>query len=1007
MSQNWIVKNSLDQISGPFDTSEIIRRIHQELITENDFVASYPEGRWIPVTKNQVFFDEMLDALSKGISKKGKSKNTLITSRDNKKGIRTLEHELNLDQKKLKTQNLDKKKSTRAIQESSGFQKGEGAYTKGSTEKKSKTSSKTRKTYSQGKALDLKKYKNQVFLYKIKPKVSVFLFICILLGIGFFFWPEDLPEHVKFIPPRFNSYVISTEVEQEKIRQAIFYIKKGGYKNFVKAHNELNQVLESQSSQIEPFSLLCFTYLHLWKFSKKTPKDLRAVSVVVKKALEIDRFGERGKICKFVYDQVREKHSEAEKVVNDVIDSEEGSSSIIFNYFSGLIKASKSDFSASEAYLAKAISESNSSNSKNREGEFAVMWLNLADVNLKLDRSKFAYRAVQKALTINPQYVEALFLKGIIEYIHQGNVVRAEGSLKTGLAFMKNDKSNIEILSEAYLVLAQISLSKEDPKKSLRYAISAYKYNPGNSIARNLAIRLGGRGKLGDKKVFSRQLFLEGEKSLKEVGCSSAQALFKEAFKLDPKNGQAALETAKCLWSLRFSADAIRWIEKAIQVDSNLMEAYLVAANFYIERYNFEFALRVLLKGLRKFPRSYEIYTSLAELELKKKNPELAEEYAKKALKIYDVHTKALVAISKAYLAMDKNQGAFRYIVRAIENDARNVEAHVVYGQSLYRTQGIYTAQQYLENRINSYPLEESYRVALAKLYLEDQKFKEAEEKAREALEFNENSKEALMVLGEILKARGKNALALNSFLDAFSVDPTDVKPIFKAGKIYFSEGQLNNAIKQFKRLISINPNYPGIYYNLAKAYRAKGYMDGALESCNYEIKNYPQKSECFVFNAEIYFHKGHKEKSKLSNLSFKKVRSENMLRIEEEKKVAYNQMLTFFKLCSKSYQKAIDITKPSTQTYINISKCYRLAGEFDLSQKMVDQAMKLESGNPVVWKESGFLLEQKGEYSLAFDAYKKYLIFKPTAEDREDIANRMTRLVKEIEEPPQKEGGP
>ena len=173
------------------------------------------------------------------------------------------------------------------------------------------------------------------------------------------------------------------------------------------------------------------------------------------------------------------------------------------------------------------------------------------------------------------------------------------------------------------------------------------------------------------------------------------------------------------------------------------------------------------------------------------------------------------------------------------------------------------------------------------------------------------------------------------------------------------------------------------------------------------KLKIILKKASALFLMRRFIFIRGTKKKTSFQIYLLKKVRSENRLRIEEEKKIAYNQMITFFNLCSKSYQKAIDIIKPSTQTYINVSKCYRLAGEFDLSQKMVDQAMKLESGNPVVWKESGFLLEQKGEYSLAFDAYKKYLIFKPTAEDRDDIANRMTRLAKEIEEPPQKEDGP
>ena len=1007
MSQKWIVKDSLGQISGPFDTSEIITRIHQDFISEDDFVASYPEGRWIPVTRNQVFFNEMLEALSKGVIKKKNPKDDRsFAENKSKKAFKDKSEEVgkSLNGEKTKAHRLQEGEKTEVIQEEgqkpSTAQKNKNYSLKSESKEAglSRTSTgKIQARYSQKEILDLKKHKPQNFIYRNKKNISGVLVFCLILGLAFSFWPEDsqinIHKDFKFSLPKFGAYPLSKEEEEKKMGQAIAHIKKGGYRNFVKSYNYLTQVLESNPSQIEAFSFLCFTYFHLWEFSKKTLRDTQVISALVRKAISKDRFGERGKVCKFVNDMIKEKYDEAEKGVVDVINSQEGSSSVAFNYFGGLIKSLNSNFVSAEAYMSKAISG-------NLGNEFAVIWLSLANINLKLNRSELAYKAVLNTLTINPKYIEALFLKGIIEYINFGNEGQAERSLQRGFSLIKNDKSDRKILSEAHLIWAQILFNKGDQKRAVERAILAYKYNPGNIIAKSLIIQWGGKNKIRDKKILSRQLFIEGEESFREIGCSSAQALFKEAFRLDPKNGLAALKTAECLWSLKFSKEAIKWVEKAIQSNPTSVQAYLMAAHFYKERYDFDAALKVFAKGLKISPQSYEIYAGLARLELKKEDPESAVEYAKRALRIYDAHTEALIVISEAYLVMDKNQEALRYVVRAIENEDVNVRAQGVYGRALYRTQGIYTAQQYLENRINSNPLEGSYRVVLAQLLLEDQKFIEAEKMAKEALELNEDSKETLMVLGEILRARNKNNEALNFFLDAFSVDPTDVKPIFEAGKIYFFEGQFNAAVAQFQRLISVNPNYPKVYYNLAKVYKASGKMDQALESCKYEIRNYPRKSECFLLNAEIYFHKGHEEKNKQSKWSLQKVSPENALQVEEDKKIAYNQMLAFFNLCSENYQKALDIIKPSTRTYINMSKCYRLVGEFDLSQKMVNQAMKLENGNPLIWRESGFLLDQKGEFSLALDAYKKYLTLNPTAEDRSDIVNRMERLEEEMEEP-------
>lgn len=1019
MSQKWIIKDSLDQVSGPFDTAEVIRRIHQGLITEEDYLASYPEGKWIPVTKNQIFFDEMLESIAKinkGPNKDAKIKmdkeapahfekvdptealSETLKLNKTKKVENDKTTPLADDQNDEKTQLLDTKGEY--FEESKDFEEDK----KRPRPKKNlpqSTSKQPHHLYRQNEVLDLKKHKPQTFVDKKRNELSFLFLVISLAGAAFFLWPvkEDniVGDSFKLMVPRFDKRPISKEMEQSAYQNAIAKIKKGSFNNFREAHNELVKILESYSGNIDALSQLCFTNYHLWEFTQKTSKDLLAISLITKKASEIDRFSEKGRICRFVDLSVRGKYDEAQKVVDDVLESEQGSTSIIFSYFNGLLKFYRKEFIPSESYLTAAISRSRSQSNAKLSNEYAVMWVALSDANMKLNKANLAYKSALMALMINPDYVDAHLVKGIIEYRVQRKNKLAKSTLQKALAYLGDDKPNKKKLSDAYVALAEIALFEKRRSDALSYAIAAYNYNPGNTVAKNLAIELGGNKRVGKKTVLAQQMVIEGEQNLQESGCQTAQAFFKEAFKLDPKNGYAALKTAQCLWELSFATDAVEWIEKAIQADSTLVEAYVTAANFYMQRYDFDASMKVLLKARKVAPRSYEVYRGLAQLELKKENPQLAIEYAKMALKIYDADTASLIVMAKAYYELNEKQEAFQYIARASENDSRNVEVHTMYGKILYKIQGIFASQEYLKNRIASYPLEVAYRVTLAEIYLEDQKYREAELMAKEAIEYDPKSKSAFMVLGKALKERGQKESALNYFLDAFSLDPSDAQPLFEAGQLYIDIQKYDEAIKQFERVLKMNRQYPAIYYNLAKVYFAQRKMKEALEYCQIEMESAPDRDQCFILSAEIYFYQGAQEKEKLARLTAKTVDPNEVVQIENEKKRAYNSMISFYKLCASNYQRAIDIAPQSANLYIDLSRCYRFAGEFDMSQKMVEKALDIEKGNPAVWRENGLLFEQKGEYALALEAYKQYLTLNPSAEDRSAIVQQMKELESKI----------
>ncbi len=1019
MSKKWIIKDALDQISGPFNTSEVIRRIHQGLVTEVDYLAHYPEGKWIPVTKNQIFFDEMLASISQTNSSskpngfKDSSNEIKSIEMDEQDKTEALSKTVKLEKtKKLEnadTVNGNDDEKTELISIKSENLDSVNQNLKATKEFRAKknlpeyTAKQTHQIYSRNELLDLKKHRHQTFVDRYRKELSILLLIVSFVGAGIFLWPaakDDIKgDNFKLRAPRFDRKPISKSIEMSSYRTALDRIHKGSFTNFRDAHNGLIKILESYSQNIDALSMLCFTNYHLWEFTQKTSKDLFAISSITKRALKIDRFSEKGRICKFVNLSVRGKYDEAQKVVDDVLDSEQGATSVIFSYFNGVLKFYKKEFIASESYLSAAISRSRSQQDKKNghSSEFAVMWVSLADSNINLSKSNLAYKSALRALMINTEYVDAHLLKGIIEYRFQRKNKLAKATLQKALVYAKNDKPNKKKLSDAYVVLAEIALFERRRSTALEYAIAAYNYNPGNSVAKNLAIELGGNRKVGKKTVLSQQLVIEGEQNLQESGCSSAQAFFKEAYKLDPKNGYAALKTAQCLWELSFTTDAIEWIERAIQSDPSLTEAYVIAAGFYAQRYDFDSAMQILLKAKKISPRSYEVYRGLARLELKRDNPQLSIEYAKIALKIYDADTDSLILMSKALYELDQSQEAFKYIVQASENDSRNVDVHVMYGKILYKTQGVFASQEYLKNRIASFPLEAAYRVALAEVYLEDQKFLNAAQTAKDAIEYDSKSKEAFLVLGKALKALDKKERALNFFLDAFSLDPSDAEPLFEAGQLYIDIGKYDEAIKRFERVLKMNKLYPAIYYNLAKVYFAQRKMGKALEHCKIEIELDPKKDQCFVLSAEANFFKANQAKNKLSRLNSRKLNPDNVELTENEKKVTYNRMISFYKLCAENYQRAIDIIPQRSSVYIDLSRCYRFAGEFDMSQKMVEKALDIEPGNPVVWRENGLLFEQKGEYALALEAYKQYLTLNPSAKDRKPIVRQMKELESKI----------
>jgi tetratricopeptide (TPR) repeat protein len=250
-----------------------------------------------------------------------------------------------------------------------------------------------------------------------------------------------------------------------------------------------------------------------------------------------------------------------------------------------------------------------------------------------------------------------------------------------------------------------------------------------------------------------------------------------------------------------------------------------------------------------------------------------------------------------------------------------------------------------------------AYRVALAEVYLLDEKFQLAEEAGRQAVGLDSNDKQALVTLGKVLQAQGRSRDALEMYLKATVLDPSDADPIFYSGNVYLEVGKFDDAVAQFQRVLKVNARYPRVHAALGRVYLRQARYQDALKAAFAERDLNPDLAEAYLLSGEAFY------------------------------------QLRQYTNCAAEYQKAVQKRAQGTIVLVQMARCYRLSGATESAQSLLRQAQALESGNPEIYKEQGAIFHQRGMADEAIAAYDTYLRLVPTAPDKADVEARIRRV--------------
>lgn len=928
----WLVRTQSGKQIGPYGTDAILKMISEGAFAGLEQIKRYPDGRWKSISKHPDFYDQLLESLEE-MAKKPVSGEPSKNFDQNKK-IDQYEQETVIVPPPVKLSETPVQNEVRKI-----------------VIKNNEVSSEQSKPQlNRGPVIDLKQYA------ELPKKKSVQLpFLLAMAAIAsllvFIFWTEPLPENQDqkpnlLFPKKAAQATLSAEEIKTGIQRAILSYTQDTYENYADAQNKLVLVIEGAPQNISARGSLCLVYKELWPYVKQDAQDLNSVVMMARATRNIDPTGIDGVYCEVTKLMIQGKYNEARGVIDYALNQPALSTAPVLYAIKAELLFEDRDNSSAILYMEKA---------SQLWPDWVKPFFELGKYRASANQYSPAMRDLQQVMKMNPKHKLSQIESGILMYKGFRQLDSAASSLSSALA-TTGRISRIE-QARAHFYLALIYQDKSDKKAALQNATKAFQLNPADALIKELLVKLGGSTKLGAMAAENNELVYLGDQHFRTGNCLAAQAEYKAAYELNPKNAVAAMKAAKCMWILSQSDEAISWLEKAIKSDPKLTTAYFLKADYHSQRYNFVQATQVLNKASRLFNNNYEILRGYGLIEYRRNNIKDATAYLLRANKVYENDIDTLILLAKSFSASGDFESARKYAVRAIEIDATNNEAQIVYSQVLTKFQGVDMGSEYLRDLISKFSYSIELRYALAELYRDQERAIQAQRIYEQIIDADPKNKKARLGLGKSLQQQGQTAAALKQFLEAAILDPSDAEGLFFAGILYYETGKNNDAITQLKRAQGVNPLYPRINYFIGRAYFQMGDMQQALSSAMAERKINPNLSDSYILAAEVYA--AQKE----------------------------------FNRCASEYQQALKIRPLGADLYVRIARCYRQAGSVDIAESMLNIAATQESGLAEIYREQGAIYEVKGDIRAAVQAFNKYLALSPNALDRREIEGKILSL--------------
>ncbi|MGK0363240.1 MAG: tetratricopeptide (TPR) repeat protein [Saprospiraceae bacterium] len=275
-----------------------------------------------------------------------------------------------------------------------------------------------------------------------------------------------------------------------------------------------------------------------------------------------------------------------------------------------------------------------------------------------------------------------------------------------------------------------------------------------------------------------------------------------------PKNAVLYAERGQALWDVQGYDEAIKDMERAVELSTDTPEYYHTLANFYMDYFRSRKALKTMETAGLKFPVRIPTLLKLTEFYLILKDYGAANRTLDRIQKVSPLNAEMFYmrgAVAEDQGDVEVAESAYRF---ATENDPDMIDAYLKLGD-LTALKAPKTALQYYNNAIRIDP-KNTDALTMKAFHLSNimNNLEEAQVIYRDLLKIDSKNKTAYHNSGLLYLDMDSLDRAFMRFTEAIKASPTAVESIYYRGVTSELKGDVSAAKDDYEQVTKMNPGF-------------------------------------------------------------------------------------------------------------------------------------------------------------------------------------------------------
>ncbi len=278
--------------------------------------------------------------------------------------------------------------------------------------------------------------------------------------------------------------------------------------------------------------------------------------------------------------------------------------------------------------------------------------------------------------------------------------------------------------------------------------------------------------------------------------------------------------------------EAISHYESGKDLDRGEHAVHLMLALLYIEKGNYDFAIRECQNALRISPGLREAYSLLGIAFQKTGRIDFATQEYKRILSSNGPSAEVCFNLGIFYLEGGSIDEAIEEFQKAVRDNPNFAEAHSNLGLAYLRKGMVKPAQKECEKALKIDAHLTEAMVTLGGVYALNNKLDEAEAILCQSLILDSDMAEAHNNLGVVYMKKANYESAKDEFSKALEIDPCYAIAQLNLGRTYKGMGSIDRAITEYKKALLLKPDLYQAHRCLAEVYLEEHMVWEAFQQC-------------------------------------------------------------------------------------------------------------------------------------------------------------------------------